>query len=180
MRLTLKIPSFFIIIAVCLSGCSKDSSTNATPVTTEDIITRDDEISGWNRAGGSWTANTSGELNTHINGEEPVYTRHGFVEAAMQRYEGKVLTSSATVELRIFDQSSEDNASGLFEELLLQLVNPISYTVADDAKIERFPLSQKIVFRKSKYFVSLTITSGIDEALDVLKTFAGNVDSKIP
>lgn len=91
-----------------------------------------------------------------------------------------MLASSATIELRIFDQGSEDNASGLFEELLLQLVNPIGYAVGDDARIERFPLSQKIIFRKSKYFVSLTITSGIDEALDVLKTFAGNVDSKIP
>lgn len=172
---------FICLFLACLSsaGCSKDSGTNAKPVTPEDILTRDDEISGWRRAGGSWTASSSGELNANIDGEEPVYTRHGFVEAAMQRYEGKVLNSSATVEVRIFDQGTDANAAALFAELLLQLVNPIAFSIGEEAKIERFPLSQRILFRKSNYLASLTITSGLDEALDVLKTFAGNIDSRI-
>jgi hypothetical protein len=48
------------------------------------------------------------------------------------------------------------------------------------ARIERLPLSQRIVFWKSKYYVSLSITSSLDEGLEVLKTFAGNVLHKIP
>ena len=46
-------------------------------------------------------------------------------------------------------------------------------------KLSVLSMSQKILFRKSNYFVSLTITSHLDEALDVLKTFAINIDSKI-
>ena len=92
---------FFIIIIV-ISGCSKDSITNSKAVTPEDILTKDDEISGWKRSGESWTANSSGELNTYIDGEEPVYTRNGFIEAAMQKYEGTVLSSAVTVETTSF------------------------------------------------------------------------------
>ncbi|MCE5250396.1 hypothetical protein LLG96_09265 [bacterium] len=167
-------------LAIILTGCSKDSSTNSSPTAPEDILTRDDEISGWGRSGGSWTASSSSELNTHIDGEEPLYNRHGFVEAAMQRYEGTVLGRSTTVEARIFDQGSQENVQALMEELILQLVNPINLATGDEGKLERFPLSQKILFRKSKYLVSLTITSGLDEALDVLKTFAVNIDKRIP
>ena len=58
--------------------------------------------------------------------------------------------------------------------------NPIDWKEAGtEARIERFPLSQMITFYRSKYFVSLTITSGLDESLEVLKQFAKNVDSKI-
>ena len=61
------------------------------------------------------------------------------------------------------------------------MVNPIDWSpgAGEEAKIERFPISQRIIFRNSKYYVSLIILSGLDEALDVLKTFASNVDSKI-
>ena len=170
---------FFIIIVI--AGCSKDSITNSKAVTPEDILTKDDEISGWKRSGESWTANSSGELNTYIDGEEPVYTRNGFIEAAMQKYEGTVLSSAVTVEQRVFDQGSKENAASLLDELVLDLVNPIDWSTGagDAAKIERLSMSQKILFRKSNYFISLTITSHLDEALDVLKTFAINIDSKI-
>ena len=99
---------YLLLLVVVLSGCSKDSITNSKAVSPEDILTKDDEISGWKRSGESWTANSSGELNTYINGEEPVYTRHGFIEAAMQKYEGNVLNNSVTVEQRIFDQGSSE------------------------------------------------------------------------
>ncbi|MDP2981929.1 MAG: hypothetical protein Q8O92_01195 [Candidatus Latescibacter sp.] len=172
---------FLFLLSVTLFNCSKDSVTNSKPVTVEDILTRDDEISGWKRGGVSWTAGSSGELNTHIDGEEPLYTRNGFIEAAMRRYEGRVLTISAAIELRVFDMGTPAHAQSLFNEIVLQLVNPIIWSpgAGEEARIERFPLSQKIVFRKSVYFVSLSITTGQDEALDVLKTFAGNVNSKI-
>jgi len=152
------------------------------PVTVADILLKDGEITGWQRTGNSWNANSSGELNTYINGAEPIYTRNGFVEAAMQQYEGLVLGNSVSVELTIYDQGNADNSKDLFDELVLLLVNPIDWNpgAGEEAKVERFPVSQKIIFWKSKYYVSLSILSGLDKALEVLKTFANNVDSKIP
>ena len=120
-------------------------------------------------------------VQTVINGEEPDYTRHGFVEGAMQKYEGSVLGNSVTVELRIFDQAGAANAAALFTELAARLVNPIDWSpgAGEEAEIERFTVSQKILFWESKYFIWSTIDSGLDEALDVLKTFANNLDTKL-
>jgi len=182
MRQYMKLSHIIVLLLLaCVLSCSKDSITGSKAVIPEDILTKNDEISGWKYAGESWNASSSGELNTYINGEEPVYTRHGFIEASMQKYEGRVLDNSATIELRIFDQGNAENAASLHQELTLQLVNPIDWSsgAGEEARIERFPLSQRILYWKSKYFVSLTITSGLDEALDVLKTFAINIDSKI-
>ena len=176
---------FLICVSVMIFisiACSKKESTNTEVVSVADILPRDNEISGWLRTGDSWIASSSGELNQYINGEEPDYTRHGFVEGAMEKYEGTVLGNPVTVEVRIFDQASADNASTLFAELITRLVNPIDWSsgAGEEAKIERFAISQKILLWKSKYFVSLTIDSGLDEALNVLQTFANNVDTKIP
>lgn len=177
-----KLIIFNLIIIALLLSCSKNETTNPEPVTVADILLKNGEISGWERTGNSWNANSSGELNTYINGAEPIYTRNGFVEAIFQQYEGTVLGNTVTVDLTIYDQENASNSKNLFDELVLQLVNPIDWNpgAGEEAKIERFPLSQKIIFWKSKYYVSLSISSGLDEALDVLKTFANNVDSKIP
>lgn len=177
-----KIIIFFLMIIILVGSvvCSKKNSTNSEVVTITDLLPKDNEISGWSRTGNSWWATSSGELNQYINGEEPDYTRHGFVKGAMQTYAGSVLENTASVEVRVFDQQSEENAQALFQELSARLINPLDWSGAgDDAKIERFSLSQKIIFEKSNYFISLTIDSGLDEALNVLKTFATNVSTKI-
>ncbi len=176
-----KLLGYSLLIVTLFFSCAKKETTNSEPVTVLDILLKDGEISAWQRTGNSWHANSSGELNTYINGAEPVYTQNGFVEAAMQEYEGLVLGSNVSVELTIYDQGNASNSKDLFDELVLQLVNPIDWNTSAGvgAKIERFPLSQKIIFWKSKYYVSLSILSGLDEALDVLKTFANNVNSKI-
>ncbi len=178
----MRLSFLFLLLYAIACGCSKDASTNSTPLAPEDLLTRDDEISGWKKAQSSWIAGSSGDLNTYIDGEEPTYTRHGFVEAAMQQYEGRVLTATATIEVRIFDQGSPSGAKALYDEISLQLINPLDWKMSsgDIARIERLPLSQRIVFWKSKHYVSLSITSGLDEGLEVLKTFAGNVIHKIP
>jgi hypothetical protein len=183
-----KKPNWLLLIIVIVtffinSGCSKKNSTEPEPVTVSDLLPKNNEISGWQRGGDSWNANSSSELNNYINGEEPLYTRHGFVEASMQKYEGTVpgVSGNVTVELRIFDQAKTENAAALLNEIVLQLINPIDWSegAGQAAKIERFAITQKIIFYRSEYFVSLTITSGLDEALEVLKTFANNVDAKI-
>ena len=178
----MKILFFFMILMLSsLCFCSKKNSTQPEVVTTEDLLIKDNEISGWKRTGLHWVANSSGELSNYINGEAVLYTNYGFVEAAKQEYEGTVLGNTETVELRIFDQGKTANAKAVFDEVVRQMSSPIDWSegIGTAAKIERFSLSQRIVFHKSKYYISLTISTGVDEALDVLKTFARNVDSKI-
>ena len=98
----------------------------------------------------------------------------------MQQYSGTILNTSLTVEIRIFNQNNSENATALYDEYVLLLVNPFNWSGAgEEAKIERLQLTQKIVFRKDRYFISMHISSGLDEALDVLKTFANNINSKI-
>ena len=169
------------LLFTCLFFCSKKNATNPKAVSTEDLLTRDNEMSGWTRAGEHWNASSSGDLTNYINGEAVVYTNRGFVEASKQEYQGTVLGNTESVEVRIFDQGSSANAKSVFDELVRQMSNPLDWSdkVGKEARIERFSLSQRILFYKEKYFISLIITSGSDEALDVLKTFAINVDGKI-
>jgi len=175
------LPTYLLLTFSLLFFCSKDKSSNPKALTPEDLLIKDNEISGWVRSGDFWTASSAGDLNNYINGEAVIYTNRGFVEAAKQEYQGSILGNTETIELRIFDQGTEENAQSVFDELVLQMSSPIDWTSdsGDWAKIERFPLSQKLIFWKEKYFVSLTITSGLDEALNVLKTFGNNVYVKI-
>ncbi len=170
-----------ILVIFNIISCKKSESTSPEIVTVQDLLPKSNDISGWQRGNNFWTANNRDELTAEINGAEVIYTRNGFVEAAMQTYEGVILGNNAIVQLEIFDQGNGANSKTLFDEIVLQLVNPLDWTngAGEEAKIERFPMAQKIVFPKSKYYISLSIGSGIDEALDVLKTFANNVNSKI-
>ncbi len=169
-----------LIILISLMSCSEKNSTKPEAVAPEDLLPKDDEISGWTRTGEFWTASGGAELSSYINGGAAIFEKHGFVECAAQVYEGAILEIIEKARLMIFDQGNSDNTSSLFEEYVLQMSSPIEWTEAGTgARIERFPLSQMIVFYRSKYFFSLTITSGSDEALEVLKQFAKNVDSKI-
>lgn len=169
------------IIMTFFSFCSKNNTTESEPVNVSDLLTKDGEISGWQREGNYWTANSSADLNNYIDGEEPVYTRNGFIEAASQSYSGTIFNDPVSVQVRIFNQGTEENAETLYDELVLLLINPITWEdgPGEESKIERLQLTQKIVFRKRKYFVSMTITSNLDEALNILKTFANNVHLKI-
>lgn len=172
---------FFLLTVSLLFFCSKDNSSNPKALTPEDLLIKDNEISGWVRSGDFWTASSAGDLINYINGEAVIYTNRGFVEAAKQDYQGNILGNTATIELRIFDQGAAANAQSVFDELALQMSNPVNWLTnsGQTAKIERFSLSQKLIFWNSKYFISLSITGETDEALNILKTFANNVDSKI-
>lgn len=174
--------SIYIFLTISIFfACSKDNSNNPNALTPEDLLVKDNEISGWVRAGDFWTASSAGDLNNVIDGEAVIYTNRGFVEAAKQDYQGNVLGKTETVELRIFDQGSAENAQSVLDELVIQMSNPINWSTksGQTAIIERFSMSQKLLFWKSKYFISLSITAGTDEALNILKTYANNVDSKI-
>ena len=179
----MKIIRFTILVVFVniLIFCTKENngSNISTP---EDLLIRDNEISGWESTGNKWVANSSGDLNNVINGAAVVYTLRGFVEAAMQEYSGNLLDRQELINLYIYDQGTTENAKSVYDELVNQMSSPLDWTdgAGEEAKIDRISsLSQRILFYDSKYFVSLSITNGIDEALDVLKAFSVNIDTKI-
>ncbi len=173
-----------LLITIVLSySCDKKSTgpnNQNQVISTEDLLPKNNELSGWTRAGEYWTAGSDGDLTTYINGEAVIYTNRGFVEASKQEYQGVILGETESVEVRIFDQGSNTNAKSVYDEIVRQMSNPIPWDGAgDEARKERFSLSQRIVFYKSKYFVSLTVSTGLDEALVLLQQFANNISSEI-
>jgi len=173
---------FLLLIMVLASvQCSKKNTTGPEIASVEDLIIKDNEISGWRRSGEGWVASSESDLYGRIDGAAPPYVQHGFVEAADQNYSGKVLQDTVTVGLRVFDQADTSNARALFGELSALMLTPETWQTDkfQNAKIERTQLAIRIVAWKSKYYVSLSITSNLNEALEVLKTFATNVGSKI-
>jgi hypothetical protein len=173
---------FLLILAVLASvQCSKKNTTSPGLASIEDLIIKDNEISGWHRAGEGWVASSETDLYGRIDGAAPPYVQHGFMEAADQNYSGKVLQDTVTVELKVFDQGAASNAQALYGELSVLMLTPETWQTDkfQEAKIERTQLSIRIVAWKSKYYVSLSITSNLNEALEVLKIFATNVGSKI-
>jgi len=174
--------AFLFILAVLTSiQCSKKNTASPELSSVEDLIIKDNEISGWRRAGEGWVVSSETDLYGKIDGAAPPYVQHGFVEAADQNYSGKVLQDTVTVELKVFDQAKAANAQALFAELAVNMITPETWQTDkfQEAKIERTQLSIRITGWKSKYYISLSITSNLNEALEVLKTFATNVGSKI-
>ena len=98
---------FIIMILLCgifLSFCSKSSSNDPEPVTVEDLLVKDNEISGWTRTGNGWYASNNTELYDAINGAGQIYLDYGFVEGAMQEYQGPVPNQDPSfVSLQIID-----------------------------------------------------------------------------
>jgi hypothetical protein len=169
---------FFMIGSV---SCSKKNSTQPEVVSTEDLLIKNNEMSGWERTGEHWYA-AAGNLENHIDGEAEVYNIRGLVEASKQEYKGKVQGGNLEyIELRIFDMGKAENAKSVFDELVRQMSNPIDWPdgAGDGVKIDRLPLSQIIDLHQSRYFIHLNISTGDDQPLDVLKQFAVNVSGKI-
>lgn len=168
-------------LSLILIQCSKKNATNPEIATVEDLIIKNNEISGWQWSGSSWTAKNETELMEHIDGAAPLYIKHGFVEGAGQSYQGNIQGNTATVILLIFDQGNASNAKNVFDEVVPTLSGGESWQMSSlqEAKIERLPLAQTIVGWKGNYYIKLTIDLNLNEALEVLKTFANNVGNKI-
>ncbi|MBN1999643.1 hypothetical protein JW935_18965 [candidate division KSB1 bacterium] len=175
-----------LLISICISFslfCQKKSTgpnDRNQVISTEDLLPKDDELSGWTKSGEHWNASSNGDLTTYINGEAVIYTNRGFVEASKQEYQGVILGDTESVEVRIFDQGTKVNAKSVYDEIVREMSNPISWDGAgEEARKERFSLSQRIVFYQDKYFVALSVSTGLDEALVLLEQFANNISSEI-
>jgi len=174
------------IIPALLLGCSKtDTPSNPDVVSIQDLLPRDNEISNWSRQGGtgaSWVATNVSELQLQINGGFELFANHGFVEAAMQRYTGKVGTeSNVEIEVQVYDQGSTTQADAVFDDPNNVFTNPIppSNPPSAKAEIRKDIFSYTIKFTKAKYYCLITIFSSNDKAQEVLEVFAGNIASRI-
>jgi len=174
----------FSLLIIILLGvyCSKESTKTDKVITIEDLLVKNNEISGWTYGGERWVANNISELTTYINGEAEVYQRYGFVDAAKQSYEGIIDNQNRQLHLTVYRLQSEDNALGVYEDPDLGLGSALPWEngAGIEAKYVRYGgLSQKLAFYREIYFVSLQMSYDTEESLSILKQFALNVDQKI-
>lgn len=180
-------PATLISVALALiltSGCKKNSGTDPSGTTDaiEALLVRNNEIAGWSFSGSQWVASSISELTTYIDGMADIYQRHGFVEAAHQDYQGSVNSRSTTLRLTVYNQGASANAADLYNDTDLGFSGAIDWPGgAGEAAhyVRNAGLSQLLGFRRGAYFVLLEIGADTDESLNVLKTFALNVDGKI-
>jgi hypothetical protein len=176
---------FYIIISIGLiflvATCSKDSTNTNEVITIEDLLVKNNEITGWIYGGVRWMANSITELTTYINGLADVFQRYGFVEAAHQSYEGNIDNENRQLQLTIYKQQNEESARAVYEDPDLGLGSGLVWQngAGNEAKYVRYGLSQALVFYKGPYFVYLQIDYDTEESLIILQQFARNVDQKI-
>ena len=162
--------------------CEKNSTNNDDVLSIEDLLVKNNEITGWTYGGSSWVANNVSELTTYINGAAEIYQRHGFVEAAYQEYQGKIDNIDRQLRIYVYNQGNENNAKTLYEDPDLGLSGAIVWTsgAGDAAHYIRYGgLAQTLAFYKDKYFVYLEINYDTEESLNILKQFALNIDGNI-
>jgi hypothetical protein len=169
-----------LFIIFLLISCEKSSNTN-TPKSIEDLLIKNNEISGWTYDGSGWTANNIPELTTYIDGEADLFQRYGFIEAVYQKYQGNINSAQVTIEIYIYNQSNRNNASELYNDPLSGRDNPIEWQngAGESSYYQKALFDQNLRFFRNQYYVRLNISSSSDEALNVMKQFALNVDGKM-
>jgi hypothetical protein len=175
---------FLLFILPVSILCSKKNATNPEVATVEDLLIKDNEISGWRMAGEGWVVYNETDLRKVIDGDADKYVPYGFIEGAYQSYSGRIFQDTVTVFVYIFDQGKPSNSKELFNNLIssgsvFSAPQRWPTDTFPDAVVDRSQISQIIASYKSKYYISLNITSGTDESLAVLKTFALNIGTKI-
>ena len=173
------------ILTCCLVlslACSQDGGTGSSVKSIEDLVVRNNEITGWTYSGAGWVANNVSELTQHIDGLADIYQRHGFVEAVHQSYQGTIDDGTRTLGLTVYNQGNTSNARETYEDPEVGLSGAIDWAAGagDQAHYARYGgLSQALTFYRGSYFVYLEINYDTEESLNILKQFALNVDGKI-
>jgi hypothetical protein len=170
-------------IAVMLNlACSKQATKGEGILAIEDLLVRDNEITGWSHSGPGWEARSISELTVYINGLAEIYQRHGFAEGAHRAYAGTIDSGGRVLELSVYQVDSEENARALFEDpdLGLSGATPWMGGAGGGAQYVRFGgFSQALAFYRGTYFVFLSLDYDTEESLNILKQFALNVDGKL-
>jgi len=180
-----------ILLLSIITACKKtsspaDSDDSGKIVTVSDLLPKDNEISGWQRLTGcscySWTASNNSELQSAIDGGYELFAKYGFVEAAMQKYQGSVnVQRNVPLEIQIYDQGKPENADAVFDDPSNVFPNPITPNSppSPKAQIKKEYASYSMKFSKSRYYVLMSILTIDDKAQNVLEVFAANIAGKI-
>ena len=169
-----------ILLIILLAACSKEPTKTNEVITTEDLLVKNNEITGWIYGGDRWIANNISELTTYINGLAEVFQRYGFVEAARQSYEGIIDNQNRKLQLTIYKHQNEESARSVYQDPDIGLGSAIQWEngAGKEAKYIRFGF-QALSFYNGPYFIYLQIEYDTEESLSILKQFALNVDQKI-
>ena len=173
--------AIFVLVLLSLR-CEKNTASSDQVLSIEDLLVKNNEITGWSYDGARWLASSISELTTYINGAAEIYQRHGFIEATHQTYRGKIDNADRQLKLTIYNQGNESQAKATYDDPDIGLVGALDWDngAGEDAHYIRYSgLSQAMTFYRSKYFVYLEITYDTEESLNILKQFALNVDGKI-
>jgi len=165
-----------------VSGCTKDTGKNVA-LTIEDLLVKNNEITGWVYSGSGWIANNGSELTQQINGGAELYIKYGFTEAANQLYQGTINNISCEIGLTIYNLGTNENVTALYDDPDLGLTSALIWSdnpAGTVAKYIRYSgLSQVLCFHRDNYLVYLTMSFDTEESLNILKQFGYNVDEKI-
>lgn len=187
-NIMLKLARFFFILAVIITipGCKDNPTESKEKLEPIDFLAGDHEIEGWTRslAERDFIDVRNSENLSEIVGElYEIYVKYKFQKAVKQIYEGEVGGASETLELRIFDQTSLDNAQKLFHHKSIEpnILNYIMWpNIGDEARL----LSNGDTifdFYYDKFYVWISISNRWDssEAKNIAIIFATTVYHKI-
>ena len=174
--------SVTVILCFIVQSCTKDTGKK-TILSIEDILIKNNEITGWSYSGTNWVANNRSDLTTYINGGADLYFKYGFIEAAYQKYSGSINNIGCEIQLYVYNLGSSVNTANIFEDPDLCLSGAIVWTDNPAGTIAKYlrgnGLSQTMFFYREKYLVNLAVTSDNQESLGILKQFAKNIDEKL-
>jgi hypothetical protein len=176
------LPILIVLLALALACSEKSSTGSGGAVDIEDLLVRNNEITGWTYSDAGWVARNSEQLYAQINGAGVPYVRdYGFVEGAGQEYEGTIDSATRELEIWVFDLGTESNAKGAYDDPQLRPsgVTPWTDGAGQEAYYKRFGLSQKMSFYRGPYIAILDMAYDTDESLNIIKQFALNIDGKI-
>ncbi len=172
-----------LLIGTMLLSCSDDNSPDGGVADVSDFLPGDNEITGWSADGPAREANDETSLYDIINGGASVYVEWGFRQGVEQAYAGTVAGASSRAVLRVFDQGTTGNATGVFGDDRIAPPGAVTWTEAGDSARVRTDLfqDQGIDLRQARYYVEVRVGNGADRdvALAVAELFAIHISEKI-
>ena len=176
------IASIFLCALFIFVACDKQTTKNDTIISIEDLLVKNNEITGWAFSGVGWIAHNISELTFYINGAAEIYQRHGFIEAAHQEYQGTIDSADRLLKITVYNQTDVANALATYQDPDLGHSGAIDWN--DGAGIAahylRYAgLSQVLTFYRDAYYVVLELNYDSEESLNIMKQFALNIDGKI-
>ena len=116
----------FLLIST-FPACEK-STTNNSAKTIEDLLVKNNEITGWTYSGAGWVAYNATEIAQQIDGAIVVYQRYSNdIEAAFQAYSGTVNSTQCRLRVYVFDMKNSTSAQGVYNHPDLGLSGAIDW-----------------------------------------------------